>query len=134
LVTGTKGYPMKCLVMAACVGLAVGMVTSASAQNAAEPSYKGDPSVYKVIFEDANFRVIEGTRGKGVKDKPHGHPLPGVVYNVTDCTSKLVDADGKTRDVTSKAGTAQATPIIPSHTAENVGTSPCKQIFVEKKQ
>ena len=31
---------------------------SALAQNA-PPSLPGDPSVYKVIFEDANFRVIE---------------------------------------------------------------------------
>ena len=33
------------------------MVSYASAQTA-EPSFKADPSVYKVIFEDANFRVI----------------------------------------------------------------------------
>jgi hypothetical protein len=29
--------------------------------------------------------------------------------------------------------TAQANPVIESHSAENIGTSDCKQIFVEKK-
>jgi hypothetical protein len=48
------------------VGTASGVVAQT-----AEPSYKGDPSVYKVIFEDANFRVIETTRKKGVHDKVH---------------------------------------------------------------
>jgi hypothetical protein len=38
---------------------------------APEPSYKADPSVYKIIFEDANFRVIEVNRGKG-DHKAHG--------------------------------------------------------------
>lgn len=106
--------------------------TGAIAQTA-EPTYKGDPSVYKVIFEDANFRVIEANRPAGVKDKPHGHPSPSIVYNVTDCKAKLVDADGKTRESITKAGTATAVPIIPSHTAENTATTPCKQLFVEKK-
>lgn len=91
--------------------------TAAFAQTA-EPTYKGDPSVYKLIFEDANYRVIEATRGPGIKDKPHGHPSPSVVYSVTDCKSKLTGADGT---------------VIPSHTAENTGTTDCKQLFVEKK-
>ncbi len=33
----------------------------------------------------------------------------------------------------SPAGTAQAVPIIPSHTAENETTTACKHVFVEKK-
>ena len=38
------------------VGTASGVVAQT-----AEPSYKGDPSVYKVIFEDANFRSWSST-------------------------------------------------------------------------
>jgi hypothetical protein len=106
--------------------------TAAFAQTA-EPTYKGDPSVYKLIFEDANFRVIEGTRGPGVKDKPHGHLSAGVVYSLTDCKTKLTGADGSTRESVTKAGTAQAVPVIPSHVAENIDTTACKQLFVEKK-
>lgn len=104
----------------------------ARAQNA-PPSYQGDPDVYKVIFEDSNFRVIESIRKKGVHDKPHSHPVPSVVYNVTDCTTKLYAADGKTAMNDSKAGSANAAPIVGSHSAENVGPADCKQIFVERK-
>jgi hypothetical protein len=110
----------------------VGGASIAVAQTAA-PTFEGDPRVYKVIFEDANFRVIEGLRKAGVKDKPHGHPLPAIVYNVTDCNTKLYGADGKATDSPSKSGTASAVPVIPSHSAENVATTDCKQIFVEKK-
>ena len=110
-----------------------GLASSGASAQTAEPSYKGDPSVYKVIFEDANFRVIEANRPAGVKDKPHGHPSPSIVYNVTDCKTHLVDADGTTRESITKAGTASAVPIIKSHTAENTATAPCKQLFVEKK-
>jgi hypothetical protein len=112
--------------------LIVGTASSAVAQTA-EPTYKGDPSVYKVIFEDANFRVIEGIRQKGVHDKVHSHPVPFVIYSVTDCKTKLYAADGKTTEVDSKAGTASALPTIAAHSAENTGNVDCKQIFFEKK-
>jgi len=38
------------------VGTASGVVAQT-----AEPSYRGDPGVYKVIFEDANFRSWSST-------------------------------------------------------------------------
>jgi hypothetical protein len=113
-----------------CLGVASPSI--AVAQNA-PPTYQGDPDVYKVIFEDQNFRVISATRKKGVHDKPHGHPLPSVIYFVNDCTTKQYAADGKTTEGTSKAGTAMAVPIIASHSAENVGPADCVQIFVERK-
>ena len=112
--------------------LVVGTGSGAVAQTA-EPTYKGDPSVYKIIFEDANFRVIEGDRKKGVHDKVHSHPVPFVIYSVTDCKTKLYAAEGKTTEIDSKAGTATALPAIASHSAENTGNADCKQIFFEKK-
>jgi hypothetical protein len=44
------------------VGAAFIIVPSMAMAQTVEPTFKADPSVYKVIFEDANFRVIEGTR------------------------------------------------------------------------
>jgi hypothetical protein len=44
----------------------------------------------KVIFEDQNFRVIAATWKKGTTDTPHSHPLPLVVYPLTDCNAKLL--------------------------------------------
>jgi hypothetical protein len=121
------------LKMAFGAAMILGIASTGAIAQTAEPTFKGDPSVYKVIFEDANFRVIEANRGPGVKDKAHGHPLPSIVYNVTDCKTKLTGADGKTRESISKAGTADAVPIIGSHTAENIDKTNCKQLFVEKK-
>ena len=110
------------------------MASSAALAQNAPPSYQGDPDVYKVIFEDQNFRVIEAVRKKGVHDKPHSHPLPSIVYNLTDCTTKQYAADGKTSESTSKAGTARTTSVITtSHSAENTGQSDCKTLFVERK-
>jgi hypothetical protein len=116
-----------------CTAMSIGMNTTGTFAQTAEPSYKGDPDVYKVIFEDANFRVIEATRKKGVHDKVHSHPLPSVVYNITDCTTKQYSPDGKASEATAKAGTARAVPVIPSHSAENTGAADCKQLFVERK-
>ena len=106
--------------------------SAAVAQNA-PPTYEGDPDVYKVIFEDQNFRVIASTRKKGVHDKVHGHPVPSIVYFLNDCTTKQYASDGKTSESTSKAGTARAVPIIASHSAENTGLADCQTIFVERK-
>ena len=116
----------------ALLGLGIALPSVAVAQNA-PPTYQGDPDVYKVIFEDQNFRVISATRKKGVHDKPHGHPLPSIIYFINDCTTKQYAADGKTTEGTSKAGTSMAVPVIASHSAENIGPADCQQIFVERK-
>src|SRR6185312_6227935 len=125
---------MKSIAVSAMIGAVVVLGSAMPFQaRAAEPSYKGDPSVYKVIFENKDFRVILGTRKAGQKDKPHGHPLPGIVYNVNDCKNKLYSPDGKTEVRDAKGGSATATPIVESHQTENIGTTDCMQVFVEKK-
>jgi len=106
--------------------------SSAFAQNA-PPSYQANPDVYKVIFEDQNFRVIAATWPKGLHDKAHSHPVPSVIYFLTDCSIRLYTPDGKTNDINSKAGTSNAAPITPSHTAENIGPAECRALLVERK-
>ena len=98
--------------MAFGAAMILGIAATGATAQTAEPTYKGDPSVYKLIFEDANFRVIEATRKAGVKDKAHGHPSPSIVYYLTDCKSKLYAADGKTTETTNKVGTANAVPVM----------------------
>ena len=114
------------------LGVAMIWIVSAAAQEF-PPSYQADPTVYKVIFEDQNFRMIAGTWKKGATDKPHSHPAPFVVYALNDCTLRLHNPDGTSREIKNKAGTAFAGPITSSHTAENVGESDCQAIFVERK-
>lgn len=111
----------------------IGLCASGAMAQTAKPTYEGDPDVYKVIFEDANFRVIAVDRKKGVHDHLHGHPLPSIVYNITDCTTKQYRADGKTVETVGRAGSARAIPVIAAHSAENIGNADCKQLFVEKK-
>ena len=107
-------------------------LSAATAQNA-PPTYQGDPDVYKLIFEDQNFRVIDTVRKKGVHDKVHGHPAPSVVYFLTDCSTKIYEPNGTTRENIQKAGEVIANPVIASHSAENIGPADCHQIFVERK-
>lgn len=106
--------------------------TSALAQNA-PPTYQADPSVYKLIFQDQNFRVILGTWAPGVTDKPHSHPVPSVAYALTDCALLLTSADGKTVTLHPKVGVVTTVPITASHTAKNIGSTECRTVFVERK-
>jgi hypothetical protein len=104
----------------------------AAAQNS-PPTFQADPDAYKLIFENENFRVIAATWKKGTQDKPHSHPVPSILYALTDCTLRVHAPDGTTRDITAKAGVAMAVPIIPSHTAENISPTDCQAVFVERK-
>ena len=112
---------------------ALGTLSSIAMAQNSPPTYQADPDTYKVIFEDQNFRVIEVTRKKGTTDKPHSHPVPSVVYALEDCTLRIHNPDGTTRDITNKAGTGFTGIVTASHTAENIGPSDCHGIFVERK-
>jgi quercetin dioxygenase-like cupin family protein len=117
----------------ALAGTALASMASAALAQNAPPTYQADPSVYKVIFEDQNLRVIAATWKAGQTDKPHSHPVPSIAYAVTDCALKLTSPDGKSVNITPKAGSANAVPITASHTAENVGAAECRTLFVERK-
>ncbi len=104
-----------------------------AAAQSVPPSYEADPSVYKVIFEDQNFRVISATWKKGATDKPHSHPLAFVSYTLDDCTLKIHNADGTTRELKAKAGEAHNGPITISHAAENITDADCHGLLIERK-
>jgi hypothetical protein len=116
----------------AAMALASFASSAAFAQNA-PPTFQADPNVYKVIFEDQNFRVIAATWVAGATDKPHSHPVPSIAYELTDCTLEITSADGKTISINPKAGTAGNVPITMSHTAHNTGPAECRVVFVERK-
>jgi hypothetical protein len=84
-----------------------------------------------MIFDNQDFRVIDATWKAGTTDKPHTHPVPSVIYNITGCTLKLHNADGETVEVTAKSGTVGPVPlVIEPHTAENPGATDCRSIIV----
>lgn len=99
----------------------------------AEPSQVAAPEIYRVIAEDAKFRVIEAIWKPGEKDVWHSHPATSIQYHVRDCAMRLHTPDGKSRDVKPEAGTARIAPAVESHYAENIGSAECKIVFVEAK-
>jgi hypothetical protein len=109
------------------------VAASAALAQDAPPTYQADPSVYKLIFEDQNFRVIAASWQAGQTDKPHSHPAASVAYPLTDCSLKVVSADGKTANINAKAGTPNAVASTPSHTASNTGSAECRVILIERK-
>jgi hypothetical protein len=60
-------------------------------------------------------------------------PRSLVIYSLNDCTLKITNPDGTTRDLVGKAGAAAAIPITASHSAHNVGSTDCQAVFVERK-
>ncbi len=119
--------------LAIAASAALSTVSSVAMAQDAEPSYKADPSVYKVVFENQYFRVIEANKEKGQRDRAHSHPVQSVVYFFTDCSEKLTGPDGQSRNTSNKAGHVVAPPIVKSHTSENIGSGACHQLFVERK-
>ncbi|ERR1700759_2545588 len=109
------------------------MSIGVAAAQSAPPSYEADSSVYKVIFEDQNFRVISATWRRGMTDKQHSHPLAFVTYALDDCTLKVHNADGTTRELKATAGEARTGPITTSHAAENVTDADCHGLLIERK-
>ena len=118
---------------AASFAVLTAIASSAAQAQWSPPSYQADPAVYKVIHEDAQFRVIVATWKPGQGDKPHAHPVPSVVYSLTNCTLKLTSPNGETRIVKNKAGHAMSVPFTNSHVAQNIGPSTCRVLFVENR-
>lgn len=97
------------------------------------PSYKASPDVYKLIAENEQFRVIQATWKPGQRDAWHSHAGALVAYRLSDCKSRIHTPDGKYQDRNGKAGEVTFNPVIASHSFENVGTTECKSLLVERK-
>jgi quercetin dioxygenase-like cupin family protein len=97
------------------------------------PSYKASPDVYKVIAENEHFRVVIATWKPGQRDKMHSHEGPLVGYRLTDCNLKVYTPDGSAKAREAKKGEALFNPVIAAHSVENVGSSDCQLVIVEKK-
>jgi hypothetical protein len=83
--------------------------------------------VYKVAFEDENFRVIAANCRKALAT---GTTLIALGRS---SVMRAETRDGKSKHVHSKAGSAMAVPSTQSHHAETVAASDCQAVFVERK-
>lgn len=108
------------------------VLAAAVAAQPAPPSFQASPEVYKVVSENDTYRVIEVTWAAGHRDAPHSHPM-AATYFLTDCELRFFLPDGSTRDGKPKTGFSTVQAAIPSHSVQNVGTSPCKLVMFEPK-
>ena len=96
-------------------------------------SYKASPEVYKLLAENDQFRVILATWKPGQRDAQHSHSA-ATAYRLTDCKSRLYDPNGKViREGEAKAGSVLLNSAIASHSLENIGTTDCQTLLVERK-
>ena len=95
-------------------------------------SITASPEIYKVVAENAKFRVISVTWAPGQKDAMHSHP-DSAVYVLTVCSLRYTLPDGATRVGSPPAGLAVVQAPIEAHAVENVGKSDCKLIMFEPK-
>jgi len=120
------------LLAGACAGALLAVAGTTCAGDV-PPSFQASPEVYKVLAENDDLRVVLATWQPGQKDSSHSHPM-AAVYTIKPCDARITNADGKVREVHNKAGTARVNKPVKSHTFENIGTTECQQVLVEKKR
>jgi hypothetical protein len=129
-----KMKPKTLLAVAVSLVAAAGLATSFSASAQSEPpSYTASPSMYKLLFENDQFRVILQTIKPGKRDAWHSHAGPLVSYRLTDCKSRIHTPDGKYTDSVRKRGEVTFLPAVASHSFENTGKTNCDGLVVERK-
>src|SRR2546426_12808657 len=90
-----------------------------------------DPKHYKVEFENDEVRVLRVQYGPGEKSVMHSHPDAVQVF-LTDVRATFTYPDGKSEELTAKAGEAKWHPAF-AHLPENVNDKPLELILVELK-
>jgi quercetin dioxygenase-like cupin family protein len=97
----------------------------------AQDPVKVDPKHYTVVFENDQVRVLRIKYGPHEKSVMHSHP-DGVAVYLTNSKVKMTLEDGKTVDVSGKAGEAVWVPAG-AHLPENVGKKQFELIQIELK-
>lgn len=98
--------------------------------NADDP-VKVDSKHYKVEFENERIRVIRIKYQPGEKSVMHGHPESVGVF-LTDAQAKFTYPDGRTEDISAKAGEVMHMDAF-AHQPENTSKKPFELIQVELK-
>jgi len=93
---------------------------------------KGAPDVYSLIMENERVRVL-GVRFKpGQKALMHSHP-DHVIYVLKDGKLKITLPDGKSTEISLKAGQAMWMDAG-QHAAENLGNTEANNLVIELKK
>jgi len=97
----------------------------------AQDPVKVDSKHYKVVFENDQVRVLHIQYAPGEKSPMHHHPDSVAVF-LGDQRAKFTYPDGKTEEVTAKAGEARWIPAG-AHEPENISDKPLEVVLVEVK-
>lgn len=111
--------------LAVAAGVCLGPLLSA------QDAVKVDPQHYTVVTENAQVRVLRAHYGPHEKSVMHSHPNVVAVF-LTDGKARFTFPDGKTRDVTPKAGDVQYEAAT-THLPENTGDTAFDVIVIELK-
>jgi quercetin dioxygenase-like cupin family protein len=106
------------------------MASQPTQRKGADP-VKVDPKHYKVEFENEKVRILRISYGPREKSEMHSHP-PMVAIFLTDQKSRHTSPDGKTEELSGKAGDVQYMDTW-EHNPENVTDKPFELIGVELK-
>jgi quercetin dioxygenase-like cupin family protein len=90
-----------------------------------------DSNHYKVTFENEQVRILRITYGAHEKSVMHEHPNSIAVF-LTDGQVKFSLADGKSQEVTVKAGQSAWSPAG-KHLPENMSDKPFEVVLIEMK-
>ena len=110
--------------------VAIGLGFATQSLLAQDPT-KVDSKHYKVVFENDSVRVLRITYAPHEKSVMHRHPN-GVAVFLSDFSGRFTLPDGKTADMTGKAGDAVWSPGG-IHLPENSGDKTFELILVELK-
>ena len=102
-----------------------------SGKSFSQDPVKVDPKHYKVEFENDRVRVLRITYAPGEKSVMHIHP-DGVAVFLSDFSGKFAFPNGKSQEMTGKAGQA-IWSAGGKHLPENNGNKPFELILVELK-
>lgn len=116
------------------VGIAVGAMLTAGAGAAKESqdAAKVAPQMYRVIFENNQFRVIDYHLPPGRTEPMHSHPNGVLVYAFSDAKMRATSVEGKSSESVSRAGDVVWRDPV-THRGENIGTTEAHSLLVEPK-
>jgi len=113
------------------VGVVLGVGATASAHLALQDPVKQSPQLYTVRVDNDRVRVLEYRLKPGEKEPMHSH-TPGLVFVLSEATTRTTAADGRVSEGTSKVGTVTWRDAV-SHSLENIGTTEAHNYAVEVK-
>ena len=106
---------------------------SAPATALAVEATVADPKHYTVELENASVRVVRIKYGPREHSVMHEHLRDGVLVYLTDHRVKFTYPDGKSEEISAKAGqTAWST--AGTHLPENLESKPLELLYIEIKK